>query len=265
MPSSAGLGRTWNPLAGDPAAAGASSYLGVRDGALAHLLAPQRHASAADCEVHELLRSRVLSEGYPCVGARSALNRRSYRLGIYGQLGTSNAVLGVLHDLYEFSHEYPVIGDDFVTFIAVFRDTPLESELSFENMLWQQLGAMHLADVRHFEWDRQVSSDPADSRFSFSLGGRAYFIVGMHPLASRLARQMPYPMLVFNLHQQFDRLRERGKFDAMKTMIRARDMAFQGSINPMLSTFGETSEVMQYSGRQLQEGWRCPFHPANKE
>jgi len=39
---------------------------------------------------------------------------------------------------------------------------------------------------------------------------------------------------VFNLHEQFERLRARGKFETIKQIIRAREMACQGSINPMI-------------------------------
>ena len=66
--------------------------------------------------------------------------------------------------------------------------------------------------------------------------------------------------MVFNLHEQFTRLRARGKFETMKQVIQAREMAFQGSINPMLASFGESSEARQYSGRAVPADWSCPFH-----
>ena len=49
----------------------------------------------------------------------------------------------------------------------------------------------------------------------------------------------------------------------MKNMIRARDMAFQGSINPVLEDFGVNSEARQYSGRAVEDNWRCPFQPVD--
>lgn len=82
----------------------------------------------------------------------------------------------------------------------------------------------------------------------------------MHPKASRLARTSLYPTMVFNLHEQFTRLRTRGKFETMKQAIRTRETAFQGSINPMLASFGENSEARQYSGRAVPDNWVCPFH-----
>ena len=44
----------------------------------------------------------------------------------------------------------------------------------------------------------------------FSLSGTAFFVVGLHPNASRPARQFSSPVLVFNLHAQFERLRADG-------------------------------------------------------
>jgi FPC/CPF motif-containing protein YcgG len=108
-------------------------------------------------------------------------------------------------------------------------------------------------------WDKDVESDTASHRFSYTIG-----VIGMHPKASRLARTFSYPTVVFNLHEQFARLRSRGKFETMKQTIRAREMTFQGSINPMLSNFGENSEARQYSGRAVSDNWTCPFHVQKK-
>jgi FPC/CPF motif-containing protein YcgG len=45
----------------------------------------------------------------------------------------------------------------------------------------------------------------------------------------------------------------------MQETIRTRDLALQGTINPMLSDFGERSEARQYSGRAVEENWQAPF------
>ncbi len=45
----------------------------------------------------------------------------------------------------------------------------------------------------------------------------------------------------------------------MKNAIRKRDVAFSGSVNPMLEDFGKTSEVYQYSGRNYDSNWQCPL------
>ena len=93
------------------------------------------------------------------------------------------------------------------------------------------------------------SSDPADPHFSFSFGGQALYVIGMHAKSSREARRFRWPALVFNPHEQFERLRADGKWKHMQETIRHRDLVLQGTINPMLSDFGEHSEARQYSGR----------------
>jgi FPC/CPF motif-containing protein YcgG len=141
----------------------------------------------------------------------------------------------------------------------MFHGPEIRSEQHFEDLLWNQLQTMHSLDSNFFTWDKNVDSDPQSHHFSFSIGGRAMYVIGMHPQSSRLARTSLYPTMVFNLHEQFARLRARGKFETMKQAIRMREMAFQGSINPMLASFGENSEARQYSGRAVPADWSCPF------
>jgi len=87
----------------------------------------------------------------------------------------------------------------------------------------------------------------------------SFYIVGMHPNSSRFARKSPYTMIVFNLHAQFEKLRETNRYDRVRDLIRHRDKSYQGFVNPMLSDFGTNSEARQYSGRQVSANWECPF------
>jgi FPC/CPF motif-containing protein YcgG len=68
--------------------------------------------------------------------------------------------------------------------------------------------------------------------------------------------------MVFNLHDQFEQLRAAGRYEGMREKIMVRDEAVAGSRNPMLSRHGEASEARQYSGRVVDEQWRCPFRYA---
>jgi FPC/CPF motif-containing protein YcgG len=70
---------------------------------------------------------------------------------------------------------------------------------------------------------------------------------------------MPLPLLVFNMHEQFVALRAHGGYERMRDTIRRRDEELQGSINPMVSDHGESSEARQYSGRNLDHSWQAPF------
>jgi FPC/CPF motif-containing protein YcgG len=90
--------------------------------------------------------------------------------------------------------------------------------------------------------------------------GKAFYVVGMHPNSSRIARQSPFPTIVFNLHWQFEKLRQMGSYETVRDRIRERDEELQGSMNPMLSDFGKGSEAKQYSGKKVDDNWKCPFH-----
>jgi FPC/CPF motif-containing protein YcgG len=66
---------------------------------------------------------------------------------------------------------------------------------------------------------------------------------------------------VFNLHAQFEQLREAGRYEKLRSSILQRDETLAESTNPMLARHGEISEARQYSGRAVCEEWRCPFRP----
>jgi FPC/CPF motif-containing protein YcgG len=166
---------------------------------------------------------------------------------------------GLARDLFEFVEDLPSIGGGFTTFLATFRGPNAIDEVDFERLLWAQLQGLYEQDRLHHGWDPSVSSDPEDPDFSFSFAGRAFFVVGLHPASSRYARRFAWPTLVFNVHEQFERLREGGNFARVREVIRAREIELQGSLNPNLSDFGELPEARQYSGRPVGKGWRCPF------
>ena len=118
---------------------------------------------------------------------------------------------------------------------------------------------MHEFDARRHDWDPTVDDDPRSATFSFSIGGRAWYVIGLHPAASREARRFDSVALVFNPHTQFERLRASGRYELVKRSIRERDVALQGSVNPTLADHGERSEARQYSGRNVPSDWQCPF------
>ncbi|MEO7392266.1 MAG: guanitoxin biosynthesis heme-dependent pre-guanitoxin N-hydroxylase GntA [Ramlibacter sp.] len=200
----------------------------------------------------------VQSDEFPCVGARSAIARGRGRFGLYGRLGHTCSAAALWRDLEAFSAEFPNPGEVPATFVAMFEDT-VPDETEFEQLMWRQLQEIDAHDRAEYGWCPSVSSDPSDPNFSFSAAGRAFFVVGLSPVASRLARRAPMPCLVFNFHDQFEHLRASGKYDNFTRVIRARDLVLQGAVNPALAPFGEQSEARQYSGRAAEPGWRCPF------
>jgi FPC/CPF motif-containing protein YcgG len=213
----------------------------------------------SDESIREQFRAWVLDADYPCVGAKAAFNSESQEVHVYPRLPDSTGELA--RDLRGFASRAKP--GDYATFIAVFREPQTSSEAEFEQQLWQQLQMLHELDAS--EWDRSVSSNPHDADFSFSFAGQAFYVIGVHPNSSRQARRFPCPTLVFNPHEQFEKLRTDGKWKRMQQTIRERDTQLQGSINPMLSDFGERSEAPQYSGRAVDADWeppigKCPFH-----
>lgn len=210
--------------------------------------------------VEEAFSSFILKNDHPCLMAKSVMTDEQYRLRCYASLGSRTAATALLPDLKDYLARYSFSEPDFYTFIAAFPDEEAMDEKTFEQKLWRQLQYLHEADDE--PWDPEVSSDPESAHFSFSVGGRAFYIVGMHPHSSRIARRSPYPAIIFNLHHQFEMLREMGAYERIRDQIRERDMKLQGTVNPMMKDFGDASEARQYSGRKTDKNWKCPFHPS---
>lgn len=179
----------------------------------------------------------------------------------YGALDDAAQDARILCDIYRFIESYRESGSLFQSFVMQFEAADRLSELEFERAMWTRLQALHELDAGRSPLDERVGTNPDAPDFSFSLGGEAFFIIGMHPGASRRSRRYPVPALVLNLHDQFERLRADGRYDRMRDVVRERDEAFCGSPNPELRNFGEQSEARQYSGRDTPEGWKCPFRP----
>lgn len=201
----------------------------------------------------------IAAETFPCVGAKSALNRGQivYRIESDLRGGPAAATVAALQC---FSRAYDQDSPLFRSVVVLFRQPGVLTERTFETLLWHYLQAMHDADAVHHKWDPRISKDPDSADFSFSIGGRGYYVVGLHPGASRTARRFLRPALVFNPHDQFERLRSGGKYGTLRDTIIERDTRLEGSRNPMLKPFGSSSEALQYSGRAIDDPWTCPFH-----
>ncbi|MBW7674172.1 guanitoxin biosynthesis heme-dependent pre-guanitoxin N-hydroxylase GntA [Chryseobacterium chendengshani] len=200
----------------------------------------------------------ILNGQHPCIMAKAMFKMDKYQLQVYENMHNSASLEMLLAHLNHYIGQYNFGGESFESFLAVFPNNQFEDEITFEKNLWNTLQELHELDS--CEWDEGVSDDPDDPYFSFSVNGHAFYIIGMHPSSSRIARKAPYTTLVFNLHCQFDKLREMGTYHAVRDIIRKNDHDLQGSINPVLKDFGDDSETRQYSGRNVEEQWKCPFH-----
>lgn len=213
-------------------------------------------------EYKDELTNFIRSDSFPCVGAKSALVRDELVVRIYEDITTPGDDVELREDLLDFIRKLDRTGPVVQSFTAIFRGPDRLSEAAFEKALWNRLQCLHNLDaVAGAPWAEDTSPDPASPHFSVSVCGEAFFVIGFHPGASRPARRFSHPALVFNSHDQFERLRADGRFDRMKAIIRQREEACAGSVNPMLTDFGELSEARQYSGRLVGDDWTCPFKP----
>lgn len=213
--------------------------------------------------VEEEFRTFVEQPAFPCLAGKGLIRQRGYTLDVYDSLGSASATTRLADDLRSFTSTEQLDGPALVAFVAVFRGRPPKTEEIFERSLWSQLQDLHDTDAAT-DWDPTVSSNPENTNFGFSFSGRAFFVVGLHPGSSRIARRFSRAALVFNPHAQFDRLRQEGRFDRLRSVIRERDLALQEEPNAGLVDFGVRSEAQQYSGKAADPDWRCPFHPRSK-
>lgn len=207
-------------------------------------------------DVVRAISEMVAHPEFPCLGARSVFRRDAATVVVLDDLESEESREQLADALTEYGRTADPAGT-FVSFVAIFRGPEITGERQFERLLWDVL--QHLHDEDDTPWAEGVDDDPDKAHFAFSHAGVPYFIVGLHPEASRIARRAPLPTLVFNLHEQFELLRGEGGFERMRDTIRRRDAALQGEANPMAQDHGESSEARQYSGRQVEDDWEAPF------
>lgn len=218
----------------------------------------------SDADTVRAFEAFIERESFPCLGAKAALERRALDCFCAHDICSASGDQRIAERVQSFALK---ANEDnvFISLALLFPSSPLLSEIEFETALWQRLRTIHDIDRTQHGWDSAVSDDPASPHFSMSVGGRGFFVIGMHPRASRRARRFQCPAMIFNLHSQFDHLRADGRYDKLRRAIAARDVMFSGSSNPMLADYGQRSEARQYSGRSVAEDWICPFAPRNQD
>lgn len=219
-----------------------------------------RSSSGGQAALDRAFRQSLAHSGFPCVGAKSALSRGQLETMVCRSIVSGWNDLEIAERLIEFARAYRRRKPLFTSLAVLFEGPVNLSEAEFEQAMWERIQS--LSDKDHWfgqRYDRRVSADPQNPHFSLSFGGEGFFVVGLHPQASRKARRFLTPALVFNLHDQFERLRAAGSYEKLRNSILKRDEQWSGTINPMLSRHGETSEARQYSGRAVESEWQCPF------
>jgi hypothetical protein len=208
----------------------------------------------------EDFRTFLSRADYPCVGAKSALARGQMQFIVARDIRSAWDDLRIYAGLFNFAEMYRAKQALFQSFVLIFRGPDNLDEAAFESFLWKRIQSLTDKDIWHGQaHDARVSPDPSDPHFSVSFAHEAYFVIGLHPQASRPARRFAVPAIIFNPHDQFETLRQQGRYAGLHEKISKRDEALAGSRNPMLQAFGENSEAKQYSGRVVDASWQCPF------
>ncbi len=204
------------------------------------------------------------NKAFPCVAARAALSRDHIRVFVADHMACPKDDYAIWKFLHSFADEYRNAGSFFHSAVIIFRGPDTTDEVTFEQYLFQRLHSIGSIDAQQHKYDKRVSSDPSSKDFSFSVNEEAFYVIGLHPDSSRKARQFQYPAMVFNPHQQFEELRKTDSYKKMQKIVRERDIAYSGSVNPMLKDFGQSSEVFQYSGRNYANlPLECPLKIRN--
>ena len=213
-----------------------------------------------DQRLKEAFEGFVRDAGFPCVGAKSALSHGTLKtIGCWSIVSAWDD-LRIHGELLVWARDYRRDPGLFRSIAFLFSGPDDLSEREFEEALWARAQSLSDKDAWLDQpFDVRVNGDPGDPHFSLSFGGEAFFVVGLHPNASRPARRFERPALVFNLHDQFEQLRAEGRYERIRETIIERDVDLAGSVNPMLARHGEASEAAQYSGRVVEADWQCPF------
>ena len=214
----------------------------------------------------EQFKAHIAQTSFPCVGAKSALAKGLLEIVIAFDMRSAWDDLRIHDRLIGWAETYRDDPGGLRSLAVIFSQPSSLDEKEFERLLWERLQSFAEKDNWLGQiYDPAVSPDPGDPHFSLSFGGQAYFVVGLHPAASRPARRFSHPVMVFNLHDQFEKLRAGGRYERMREAILERDRQLAGDITPMLARHGESSEARQYSGRMVGEDWKCPFRDPRLE
>lgn len=208
--------------------------------------------------INEFL-DHLRDKDFPCIAAHDAVEKETLRFCIAQHMGCPADDHAILRFLYDFVDHYRNETKGFHSAAILFAQPRNITEEEFETLLWNRLQILADLDAIQFAYDERVSPDPLSPQFSFSIKGEAFYIIGLHPANTRMARRLGFPALIFNPHSQFEKLREQNVYHKMQNIVRRRDEMYSGSVNPMLSDFGNASEAIQYSGQNYSQDWKCPL------
>ena len=210
-------------------------------------------------EIIQAFLQHLQIKDYPCIAAHDAASRQTIACFVADHMACAKDDRDILDFIYDFVDTYRTATKGYYSAAVLFREPVSLNEEDFDQMLWQRLQSLADLDALSYKYDERVNADITSPQFSFSLKEEAFYIIGLHPASNREARKFSYPVLVFNPHAQFEKLRNQHHYSKMQHIVRERDKAYSGNVNPMLADFGQSPEVIQYSGRIYDENWKCPL------
>jgi FPC/CPF motif-containing protein YcgG len=199
------------------------------------------------------------NKNFPCIGAKAAVAKNQMHCLVVEHMACPADDLKILEFIYKFVDSFRQSADHFNSVAIIFKGPEIQTEEEFETLFWKRLQSLADMDAKRYPYDTRVEKNPQSANFSFSLKEEALFVIGLHPAQKRASRKFRLPALVFNPHAQFETLRSKNKYESMKKIVRKHELNHQGSINPMLDDFGNSSETFQYSGKQYDAAWQCPL------
>jgi uncharacterized protein len=136
------------------------------------------------------MRHFIANPQFPCVGAKSAMARGKLTSVVARAITSAWDDLAVHRALMTFAGEYRRDPALFQSFAVIFEGPRTLDEPHFEQHLWRRVQSLSDKD----QWlgqpyNDRVSPDPSNPHFALSFAGEAFFVVGLHPRASRKARR----------------------------------------------------------------------------
>lgn len=211
-------------------------------------------------EMYRYMRDLIGQRNYPCVAAVQSVAQSDFQIHRSHGFGTGADRQATRDVILSFIESWKKRRSTTFALWVAYPDCGALNEEQFEAAMWEELSALTSTSEADADWARGWSRDPSQRNFTLCIGGHAFFVVGLHPASSRKGRVFPFPVLIFNVFDQFRDLQAAGIYDAMVAKNRERDIKFSGSANPMAVEHGDTWESIQFSGRNNSGEWKCPFH-----
>lgn len=141
--------------------------------------------------------------------AHSSLEDDQFTLRTYDALGSQKTAIELLADIEDHLKFCQNNDNDCAEFVAIFPKRKYYTEAQFEKLLWKQLRYLHLVDIH--PWKKQTAHELKDDQFFFSVLGKSFYVIGMHPSSEQKNRKSPYPAMIFSqreLSESFSRKRK---------------------------------------------------------